>query len=39
MPLHRYPYYDTSGAGFLLYGYGGRELYQYSDFTELEGYY
>eukprot|EP00092_Neocalanus_flemingeri_P015425 GFUD01016693.1.p1 GENE.GFUD01016693.1~~GFUD01016693.1.p1 ORF type:complete len:110 (-),score=32.36 GFUD01016693.1:135-464(-) len=38
-PKYRYPYYDQKGKGFLLYGYGGRKLYEYSEFDILEGYY
>lgn len=38
-PKFRYPYYDTSGKGYLLYGYGGRDLYEYSVFKPLEGYF
>ncbi|XP_023339358.1 uncharacterized protein LOC111709707 isoform X2 [Eurytemora carolleeae] len=38
-PQFRYPYYDTSGKGYLLYGYGGRDLYEYSVFKPLEGYF
>ena len=39
VPSFRYPYYDASGRGFLLYGYGRGDLYSYSEFDELEGYY
>lgn len=38
-PKFRYPYYDVSGKGYLLYGYGGKELYEYSVFKPLEGYF
>ena len=38
-PNYRYPYYDSKGKGYLLYGYGGRELYEYSEFETLEGWY
>ena len=38
-PNHRYPYYDSKGKGYNLYGYGGRELYEYSEFDFLEGWY
>jgi hypothetical protein len=38
-PHYRYPYYDRKGRGLLLYGYGGRDLYRYSQFTPLEGYF
>ena len=38
-PLHRYPYYDENGSGRLLYGYGGSDLYKYSVFKPLEGYF
>jgi len=38
-PKFRYPYYDKSGKGYQLYGYGGRELYEYSVFKPLEGYF
>ncbi|KAL7736115.1 hypothetical protein ACLKA6_003848 [Drosophila palustris] len=36
-PKYRYPYYDETGKGKLLYGYGGPELYQYKTYTPLEG--
>ena len=37
IPSFRYPYYDTSGEGYLLYGYGGSsDLYTYSEFDALE---
>ena len=39
IPKHRYPYYDESGTGRLLYGYGGSDLYRYSVFKPLEGYF
>ena len=39
VPRHRYPYYDASGTGKLLYGFGGRSLYKYSVFRPLEGYF
>ena len=38
-PNYRYPYYDASGKGHLVYGYGGPELYSYNKFTPLEGIY
>ncbi len=38
-PRYRYPYYDEKGTGKLLYGYGGRTLYKYTDFRHIEGYY
>ena len=38
-PKHRYPYYDENGTGRLLYGYGGSDLYKYSVFKPLEGYF
>jgi hypothetical protein len=38
-PRHRYPYYDENGTGRLLYGYGGSNLYRYSVFKPLEGYF
>ena len=38
-PLYRYPYYDRNGDGYLLYGYGDKELYEYSEFNYLEGYF
>lgn len=36
-PNYRYPYYDSSGKGKLLYGYGGADLYQYRSYSPLEG--
>ena len=40
VPSLRYPYYDTKGRGYLLYGYGNTgDLYNYSEFDDLEGYY
>ncbi|GJQ66561.1 hypothetical protein Trydic_g4543 [Trypoxylus dichotomus] len=36
-PKYRYPYYDENGVGRLLYGYGDGKLYQYKQFTPLEG--
>lgn len=39
IPKHRYPYYDANGTGKLLYGYGGPNLYKYSVFKPIEGYY
>ena len=40
VPSIRFPYYDTSGRGYLLYGYGNSgDLYNYSEFDDLEGYY
>jgi len=38
-PKFRYPFYHKDGKGELLYGYGGREVYQYSIFKPLEGYF
>eukprot|EP00088_Acartia_fossae_P069136 TRINITY_DN8943_c0_g2_i1.p1 TRINITY_DN8943_c0_g2~~TRINITY_DN8943_c0_g2_i1.p1 ORF type:complete len:204 (-),score=50.03 TRINITY_DN8943_c0_g2_i1:25-636(-) len=38
-PRFRYPYYDRNGKGYLLYGYGEKDLYEYSVFKPLEGYY
>lgn len=38
-PKHRHPYYDQNGTGRLLYGYGGQDLYRYSIFKPLEGYF
>eukprot|EP00090_Calanus_glacialis_P002961 TRINITY_DN12159_c0_g1_i1.p1 TRINITY_DN12159_c0_g1~~TRINITY_DN12159_c0_g1_i1.p1 ORF type:complete len:117 (-),score=24.45 TRINITY_DN12159_c0_g1_i1:307-657(-) len=38
-PKYRYPYYDNTGKGQLLYGYGGKDLYEYSVFKPLEGYF
>uniref|UniRef100_A0A0K2VF76 Putative LOC101890584 [Musca domestica] n=1 Tax=Lepeophtheirus salmonis TaxID=72036 RepID=A0A0K2VF76_LEPSM len=38
-PNHRHPYYDSSGTGRLLYGYGGQDLYKYSVYLPIEGYY
>jgi len=38
-PNYRYPYYDNTGKGYLLYGYGGKKLYEYSVFKPLEGYF
>jgi len=38
-PKYRYPYYEQSGKGYLLYGYGDQELYEYSVFKPLEGYF
>ena len=39
IPKHRYPYYDENGVGRTLYGYGGQNLYKYSVFKPLEGYF
>ena len=39
IPSFRYPYYDVTGQGYLVYGYGGSDLYTYSEFEALEGYY
>ncbi|XP_023935089.2 uncharacterized protein LOC112043759 [Bicyclus anynana] len=36
-PKYRYPYYDENGKGKLLYGYGGKELFQYKSYSPLEG--
>jgi len=38
-PNYRYPYYDNDGKGYLLYGYGDEDLYEYSIFKPLEGYF
>jgi len=38
-PKYRYPYYNKKGEGYLLYGYGGRDLHEYTLFKPLEGYY
>jgi len=38
-PKYRFPYYDNNGKGYLMYGYGGKELYEYSVFKPLEGYF
>jgi len=38
-PRHRYPYYDSKGHGRFVYGYGGKELYKYTIFKPLEGYF
>merc|ERR1712045_165817 len=38
-PKYRFPYYHKDGKGELLYGFGGRKLYQYSIFKPLEGYF
>jgi len=38
-PKYRFPYYDHNGKGYLMYGYGGKELYEYSVFKPLEGYF
>ncbi|CAG0924829.1 unnamed protein product [Notodromas monacha] len=35
----RYPYYDKYGRGKLLYGYGGPDLYEYTAFKPIDGYY
>jgi hypothetical protein len=34
---YRFPYYDDRGRGQLLYGFGGQDLYKYSEFDPLEG--
>ena len=39
IPNYRYPYYDSSGRGYLLYGYGKGDLYNYSEFEAMEGYF
>ena len=39
IPNYRYPYYDSNGRGYLLYGYGKGDLYTYSEFDAMEGYY
>ena len=38
-PPYRYPYYDNTGKGSLLYGFGDSTLYQYNKFKPLEGIY
>ena len=38
-PSFRYPYYSDRGDGVLLYGYGDKYLYTYTDFKTLHGYY
>ncbi|CAG0922216.1 unnamed protein product [Notodromas monacha] len=35
----RFPYYDKYGRGKLLYGFGGPELYEYTAFKAIRGYY
>ena len=35
----RYPYYDTSGKGHLMYGYGDSKLYTYNKFGAMHGIY
>lgn len=37
-PNYRYPFYDNSGNGELLYGYGGQKLFRYTVFKPVEGY-
>ena len=39
IPSFRYPYYDSEGQGYLVYGYGDNQVYSYSEFDDLEGYY
>jgi hypothetical protein len=39
IPRYRYPYYDKHGRGQLVYGYGGQNLYKYSVFRPLEGFF
>lgn len=39
IPRYRYPYYDHSGTGKLVYGFGDSDLYHYSIFNPLEGYF
>ena len=39
IPNYRYPYCDVNGRGYLLYGYGKGDLYTYSEFDAMEGYY
>jgi len=39
IPRHRYPYYNKDGEGKLIYGYGGQDLYRYSVFKPLDGYF
>ncbi|XP_014214133.1 uncharacterized protein LOC106643489 [Copidosoma floridanum] len=36
-PYYRYPYYDNSGKGLLLYGHGGIQLYKYKTYSTLDG--
>ncbi|CAG0880226.1 unnamed protein product [Darwinula stevensoni] len=36
---YRAPYYDKHGYGRILYGYGGRNVYKYTEFTPIEGFY
>ena len=38
-PALRFPYYDKNGKGYLLYGYGGKELFEYTTFDMLEGWF
>jgi len=38
-PKYRFPYYDRTGKGYLLYGYGEDKLYEYTVFKPLEGYF
>jgi hypothetical protein len=38
-PQHRYPYYDEKGRGKAIYGFGGKTLYNYTEFSLLEGYF
>ncbi|KAF0300875.1 hypothetical protein FJT64_000363 [Amphibalanus amphitrite] len=38
-PKFRYPYYNDDGEGALVYGYGDKYLYTYTDFKTIFGYY
>ena len=38
-PKFRYPYYTDRGDGALVYGYGGKDLHNYTDFETLSGYF
>ena len=35
----RYPFYDHTGTGYNLYGYGGEDLYEYTTYNVNEGAY
>jgi hypothetical protein len=37
--LCRFPYYDSSGQGYSLYGYGGEDLFEYTTYNSYEGFY